>query len=241
SAADGFEPKTLVVGDSVAFTISRILFPEAASLKLQGGDWTLNGCGLTPVATAVLEGVPRPLDVLCRNIDQQWTDATARIKPDVTVALFSIWDEIDQQINGHWYRFGTAKDDAYLSGRLDRMIAIVSARGGKVLLLTAPYTKRTESADTGRKWESDDPKRVDHMNQLIRAAVARHPGVAQIGDLNKLLAPKGVYQETVNGKAWNYDGVHFNDYGGQVVSKWVAQQVHKIVVPPVTTTAPPKN
>ena len=238
TAADGFEPKTMVVGDSVAFTLSQSLFPEAASLKIQGEDQSLIGCGLTPEANVVIGGVQLPLYSACRNLDQQWIDATNRIKPDVTVALFSIWDELDQQINGQWYRFGTAKDDAYLSSRLDRAIAIFSAQGGKVLFLTAPYTDRTEGGDTGRKWESNDPKRVDHMNALIRAAVARHKDVASVGDLNKFLAPKGVFQNTLDGKVWDSDGVHFNAYGGALAAKWVAAQVHNIAVPPAAAKAP---
>jgi hypothetical protein len=40
---------------------------------------------------------------------------------------------------------------------------------------------------------------------------------------------------------YNVDGVHFNAYGGALVSKWVADQVHKVAVPPppVVPATPP--
>jgi peptidoglycan/LPS O-acetylase OafA/YrhL/lysophospholipase L1-like esterase len=240
--AGTFVPKTMVVGDSVARTMSESLFPAATSLRIQGEDQSLVGCGLTPKANVIIGGQQLALFTGCTNLYPGWIDATNRIKPDVTVAMFSIWDELDQQIDGQWYRFGTAKDDAYLSARLDQAIGIFSAQGGKVLLLTAPYTNRTEGVDTGRKWESNDPKVVDHMNVLLRAAVARHKDVAVIGDLNRFLAPKGVYQPTIHGQVYNSDGVHFNAFGGALVSKWVAAQVHKVAVPPppVVPATPPK-
>ncbi|MCU1458599.1 MAG: acyltransferase 3 [Actinomycetia bacterium] len=240
--AGTFVPRTMVVGDSVARTLSESLFPLAGSLRLQGEDQSMIGCGLTEKANVIIGGIQLPLFGGCAGQYQRWTDDINRLKPDVTVALFGIWDEIDQQINGHWYRFGTAEDDAYLSGQLDRAIQIFSSQGGKVLLLTAPYTGRGEGVLTGRKWESNDPKVVQHMNALLRAAVARHQDVASIGDLNRFLAPDGVYRSTIGGKLWNSDGVHFNPYGGALASKWLAGQVHKVAVPPppVVPSTPPK-
>jgi hypothetical protein len=92
--------------------------------------------------------------------------------PGVSVILLDRWELMDRRLNGRYQHVGEPEYDAYLSRELDLAISIVAARNAHVVLLTAPYTRRTERPDGGL-WPEDRPARVDAWNDLLHAAAGR--------------------------------------------------------------------
>jgi len=69
--------------------------------------------------------------------------------------------------------------------------------------------------------------KVDAFNK-IRLDLAKQ-GAIKVFDLNKFVSPKGVYTDKIKGKpARDTDRSHFNEYGYQQITKWLAPQLQKL-------------
>jgi hypothetical protein len=75
----------------------------------------------------------------------------------------------------------------------------------------------------------NQPWRTDVFNRLVRQAVARHPGVASLIDENKLLDPKGVYTDYVEGiRVRDTDEEHPSVAGGMYLRPFVLPVVRSL-------------
>jgi hypothetical protein len=93
-------------------------------------------------------------------------------------------------------------------------IAILGARGAKVVLTTEVYPRYLFAAE-------DRP--TDCENK-IRRKVATATGV-QLIDLNAYICPRGHCREKPNGVTLRIDGEHYEGPGGQIVARWLLDQV----------------
>jgi hypothetical protein len=137
--------------------------------------------------------------------------------PAVSVILLGRWEVLDRRIDGQWQHLGQPGFDEYLSAQLDLAIAIAGSDGATVIVCTAPYYQGAERPQGG-VYAEDTPARVNRFNQVVRAAVDRHPGVI-LFDLHSLVSPGGRYTATINGRAIrSSDGVHFTPDGSAFVA-----------------------
>jgi hypothetical protein len=234
-----------VEGDSIALTLGLGLVtvgtPEGFTVT--GAPWL--GCGLEPGGETVRE--PQGLTVApdgCPDWQDHWAQLVAHDRPKVVALLIGDWDMLDRVVNGKWLLFGSPASDRWLSGLLDTAITVLSSSGARVALLTMPYESPITSPVHLAKYRSAfDPGRVRHWNTLLRAAARRHPGVAQIVDLNHFASPHG-YTDTLDGitpfRGTNngpgtpivQDGVHFTPAGAQLVAKWLLPRLAAIAAAP---------
>jgi hypothetical protein len=188
----------LVEGDSVALTLGIDLAVAAADPANRDTSFTVLdkariGCALSVLEPIVWRGESGPELDSCRTWERDWQADVDAERPAVAVMLTGRWDVMNRMMDGRWVWPGDAGYDAYLARQLDRAIEILSSRGALVVLLTSPYFASGERPDGGT-WPEDDPARVDAFNGLVRDTANRHPGVAQVYDLNALLSPHGRFQ-----------------------------------------------
>ena len=121
--------------------------------------------------------------------------------------------------------------DAYLTAELERAIELLSFRGARVALFTAPYYEGFERLDGGR-WPENDPHRVDRFNQILHAVARRHPGVVQIVDVGRALSPTGRYTSRIGGVTVRTDdGIHVTPAGAKVLTSRVVPQLAAMRAP----------
>jgi hypothetical protein len=148
--------------------------------------------------------------------------------PGVSVILLDRWELMDRRLNGRYQHVGEPEYDAYLSRELDLAISIVAARNAHVVLLTAPYTRRTERPDGGL-WPEDRPARVDAWNDLLHAAAARHG--ATVLDLNRQVCPEGKFTWRIDGIRVRSDGLHFTPEAvRRFIAPWLLPQLARLAV-----------
>jgi hypothetical protein len=138
--------------------------------------------------------------------------------PDVAVVLTGRWEVMDRKLAGQWRPVTDPLVRQYLSGQLDRMIAMLSAGGARVVLCTFPYSHRHERPDGGL-YPEDRPDRIDAWNGLIAEAAVRHRGTVTTADLAARMDPHGQYVRTIDGIGLRSDGLHFT---GPAVRRWIA-------------------
>jgi hypothetical protein len=89
--------------------------------------------------------------------------------------------------------------------------------GARVSLTTNAYTKY----DSERR---DDRERVDCVNEIVRD-VARANG-AEVIDLFGFVCPDAPEcREQIDGRVLRPDFVHYSDRGGELVARWVLEEM----------------
>jgi hypothetical protein len=126
---------------------------------------------------------------------------------DVVAVLVGRWEVMDREIDGRWTAIGDARYEAYLRRRLTLALRTVAAAGTRVVVLTAPYSRRVERPDGGL-WPEDTTERVDRWNALVRQVAGEQQPAVPVIDLNRRTGPQGRYAERVDGIRLRYDGLH---------------------------------
>ncbi len=216
AVAPGTVP-ALVFGDSVAFTLGYGMVPIAGRYGVDLDDAALIGCGVALGSALRVSGGAGPVPTPCDAWATDWQSWVQMARPAVSIILLGRWEVLDRRIDGRWQHAGQPGFDEYLSAQLDRAIGIAGSTGATVIVCTAPYFQGAERPQGGR-YPEDTPGRVDRFNQVVRAEVARHPGVI-LFDLNGLVSPGGRYAATIDGRAIrSSDGVHFTSDGSGFVA-----------------------
>jgi hypothetical protein len=223
--APGNEPRIAFFGDSVAWSLGTYLPPHPG---LRTTVRAIQGCGIALLPDIMMEGGPHTNYPYCADWPKSWRGWLDIDDPDVSVILLDRWELVDRRLGGVYQHVGQRAFDGYLTGQLDQAVRIAGARGARVVLLTAPYTHRTERPDGGL-YPEDDPARVDAWNALLRAEAARHPDTVTVVDLNRLVCPGGVFTWTVGGLRVRSDGLHFTPEGvRQLIAPWLLPQLARL-------------
>jgi hypothetical protein len=223
----GTQPRIDIFGDSVAWTLGTYL-PAYPGLTVT--TRAIEGCGLTLLADVRQLGTPHRLYDYCPGWPGRYQAAVTGDDPDISVLLINRWELMDAQLDGRYQHVGEPEFDRYLLGQLDRAVTIISARGARVVLLTAAYTHRAERPDGGL-YDEDQPSRVNAWNALLRTENSRRPGQTVVLDLNALVCPGGRYTDSVGGLDVRSDGLHFTPDGvQQLIAPWLLPKLRTLAL-----------
>ena len=215
-------PRVMVIGDSVSWTLGAY-WPGDPRFELDNQG--VQGCGIAVLPDIRYGGDLHTNLPYCMTWQYRWSSSVTKSEPDVVVVLLDRWELMDRRLDGRWTHVGEPDYDAYLAGQLRTAIDLAAARGARVALLTAPYTRRLERPDGGL-WPEDTPERVDAWNRLLRATAADHPSHPVVLDLNRVVCPDGKFTWQVAGVRVRSDGLHLTPEGVRgVVAPWLAPQL----------------
>ncbi|MCW2689252.1 MAG: putative transrane acyltransferase [Mycobacterium sp.] len=218
---DTLRPHTIsVFGDSTAWTLMRYLPPTPGFNFV---DRTTIGCGI--VRGGPYRSIGQTLDQKseCETWPSRWSERIAYDRPDVALLIIGRWEVVDRVNEGRWTHIGDPEFDAYMTGELQRALAILGSTRARVVVATAPYNRGGEKPD-GSLYPEDQPKRVDQWNALLRSAIGQRPNVSLL-DLNKKLCPGGVYTAKVDGVRLRSDGIHLTPDGAKWLTPWLEESV----------------
>jgi len=220
--APGNQPRVTFFGDSVSWTLGTYL---PAHPGLTTTVRAVQGCGIATLPDILEEGTPHTNYDYCPAWPTIWRKGLAADDPDVSVVLLDRWELMDRRLNGTYQHVGQPDFDTYLGSLLDQAVQIVGSRGARVVLLTAPYTHRSERPDGGLYGE-DQPARVDAWNALLRTEAAEHPDNVTVLDLNKVICPGSTFTWSINGMRVRSDGLHFTPAAVQrIIAPWLLPQL----------------
>jgi len=221
----GALPRIDFFGDSVSWTLGTYL---PAHPQLDVNVPAIQGCGITLLADIKQLGTPHALYPNCPQWPSMWKSAVDTHDPDVSVILLDRWEFMDARLDGAYHHVGEAPFDTYLMGQLEQAVDIAGSRGARVVLLTAPYTRRAETP-SGGLYPEDQPERVDAWNRLLRAEAAKHPATVTVLDLNRVVCPRGSFTWSIDGLKIRSDGLHFTAAGVQrVIAPWLLPQLARL-------------
>ncbi|GFG73833.1 acyltransferase [Mycobacterium botniense] len=209
-----------VFGDSIAWTLMHYL-PETPGFDFV--DHTVIGCSIVRSGPYRYFGQVIDQKPECDNWPARWSAQINQDQPDVALLIIGRWETIDRVNEGRWTHIGDPAFDSYLTAELQRALDILSSTGARVMVATAPYSRRGEKPD-GSLYPEDQPERVDQWNTLLRRTIGNRSNVVVL-DLNKRLCPDGVYTAKVDGIQVRSDGVHLTPEGVKWLTPWLEESV----------------
>jgi len=215
--------RVLVVGDSVAMTLAAAL-PSSPDVTVLNG--AVLGCGLLERGRYRYAGDVDTTPPQCADTPQRWASAARQHSADVVAVLAGRWEVMDREVDGRWTALGDAAYERDLRRQLAGAVQTVAATGSRVVLLTAPYSRRVERPDGGL-WPEDTAERVDRWNALVRQVAAEQDPPVPVVDLNRRTGPEGRYAERVDGVRLRYDGLHLTAGAGRWLAPWLLPQLER--------------
>ncbi len=224
--------KVLLVGDSMAGTLGVGLAQEARQDNVQIANEGTPGCSLSMQTQVrvlfytVAPNAPCDVDENPSSLLDAWRTWVDEYNPDVVVYL-ARGETFDQEVGGRWQNLGEPGFDSYLVDRYRSAVAVLSARGASVVLLTTPYYD-SGTSPAGTPWPEDAASRVALDNSTVRAVALSTPTGADgsrvyVFDLNALLSPGHAFAPSVDQiNVRCGDGVHLTRSGGIFVGQRLA-------------------
>jgi peptidoglycan/LPS O-acetylase OafA/YrhL len=209
-----------VFGDSIAWTLMHYL---PATPGFHFVDHTIIGCSIVRSGPYRYFGQVIDQKPECDAWPARWSAQVSQDRPDVALLIIGRWETIDRVNEGRWTHIGDPPFDSYLTAELRRALDILGSTGARVVVATAPYSRRGEKPD-GSLYPEDQPDRVNQWNALLRRTIRDRPDIAVL-DLNKKLAPDGVYTAKVDGMQVRSDGVHLTPEGVKWLTPWIEESV----------------
>ncbi|WP_175616126.1 acyltransferase family protein [Mycobacterium sp. GA-1841] len=192
-----------VFGDSVAWTLMRYLPPTPG---FHFSDYTTIGCGIARGGPYRSAGETLNQKPECDSWPERWAQRVTHDRPETVLLMIGRWEVVDRTWHGRWMHIGNDAYDAYLKSELQRALDILSSTGARVVVTTAPYSRRGERSD-GTLYPEDQPGRVQTWNTMLRNVAAQRPNVSVL-DFNAKLNPNGKYTAKIDGVRMRSDGVH---------------------------------
>jgi peptidoglycan/LPS O-acetylase OafA/YrhL len=238
--------RVLVIGDSTALTLGVALAQDAPRYGIVQRDVAILGCGVTegsqvrvtgkvsevaracnsspaPRGTPRVETVPTPFGVSTSTpVGEKWTawyrEWVARERPDVVLVLAGRWEVVTRRFHGRWTNILHPSFAAYVERELLHTVRLVTARGARAVLMTAPCYDAGEQPD-GQPWPTDAPDRLAAYNRIVEEVAARAGHRATVFGLDALVCPGGVFSPVLGGVVVRSpDGVHFSLTAGTYLS-----------------------
>ncbi len=223
----GGAPRITFFGDSVSWSLGTYL-PAHPGLTITVR--AIQGCGIARLPDIIQLGDGATNYRGCPTWDTRWQRGVKTDDPDVAVILLDRWELMDRKLGDGYHHVGEPVYDFYLSHELQLAISIAGSRGAQVVLLTAPYTHRSERPDGGL-YDEDRPERVDAWNRLLYAAAARDPDRISVIDLNARVCPDHTFTWTIGNLRIRSDGLHFTESGVRAwIAPWLLPQLAAVAV-----------
>jgi peptidoglycan/LPS O-acetylase OafA/YrhL len=205
---------TLVLGDSVAFTLAFTLAPSAPHYGLRILNGTIIGCGLVASTAAQEHAQVRHRPKRCELgphesslLPQWWSQQISTKHPRLVVLLAGRWEERNLLIGRRWYSIDSPRIQRLMSSSVQAISADASAAGARLVVLNMPCAWDGER-QSGAPWIENTPARQNTYNaQLRRDASA--VGAAYF-NIDSMVCPTGKLQYFFGGTmVRKADGVHF--------------------------------
>jgi peptidoglycan/LPS O-acetylase OafA/YrhL len=216
----GRSPRVLVVGDSVAYSLSSALPATGRSSSIEVALRAAPGCTPDDQRTTYKLGPQTKREPsICPTMVERWPRDVQRFQPDIVVLLYG-------GFTGGWLIDGQplgACDPLYAEryGQLlDRAIDSLASGGARVVVALPAYNRiygKVDAADAT----------VDCVNQTYTAAVTRHADRAALLRLDLFACPTVDTCDSteVDGRRLRFDGLHYRDAAARLASQWILDQL----------------
>ena len=215
--------RVLLIGDSVAASLGDALGTAGAADGVVVATRARPGCGLTTGAAVDAQGKVISWAPACaKSADAYERDSMDIVQPD-TVLWHSTWENADVLVGGKVLVVGTPAWEKWFLTDLERVRALASQHGARLVLITIPPMAPNPS----RVFDPEAYRRSETVNEVFRKFAAAHPSDVGVVDFGDLVCPSGPpCDATIDGVTLRpVDGGHFEADG----AAWTAPRLLDLV------------
>ncbi len=222
--------RVMVLGDSVALSLEPGLEQVGKDWNLAVWDMSSLGCSFLHVDKATNNEwkLSKKWADGCNEWHKTWKLDVDAFRPDLVIMLFGGPAREDYLVDGHTLEPGTLEWHTYVMSGLETQMDVLTSQGGKLVLMTFPYSRPTQYSllpDADER-EQDDFVGVTELNKLYREFAEQHPDEVVLIDLNSFACPEGKFTDLViNGVKMREDGIHFTPNSSYIVAEWLVPQL----------------
>lgn len=211
--------RVLVIGDSVAGSLAEGFNPEKhPGLSITSVGFP--GCGVMRGRMQLPNKPPGPPS--CLDWDQRWAEELRSMSPDLSVVLVGAWESWDRWVDDRLLKFGTPEFIETLDNELDKAVALLRARGSRVVVVTPPCFLHFEAGVLTAT------ERHNGLVRMFEDYGRRRKDKVTILDLAGFVCPGGNYRGSLNGIQLHKDGSHFTKGAAEIIWDWLAPQLLKM-------------
>ncbi len=222
AAAPTLPRRVAIVGDSQAHSLA-VNLPDGIESTFTVTDGSLDGCSVYDAGR--VHSARSSFDnsfAICAGWPAKWAAAVEQADAEVALVVLGAWDVFDLETgDGTRLGFGTPAWDSHVRANVETGIAALAGAGARVALLEVPCMRPVEAEGAGVPPlpERGDDARVAHVNELLRAVAAAHPGaVTFVEGPDAWCADEAVATDV--GMRW--DGVHVYKPGAKLIYDTIA-------------------
>jgi hypothetical protein len=207
--------RVLIVGNSVAYSLIPGFQRIRTDPPITVYDAIVLGCVFPP------EIIRAPIDVNGHAVNlfpchpPSEEPAVKAFRPSVAFWIMPTRGWLSGKYHGRPIAGCSPTFNSVYEHDLRQEIERLGAYGAKVVVTTAPYSRRVGLAP--------DPAE-DNCENRMRRTVAAETG-AQLVDLFSYICPHSQCRDKQNGVTLRPDGLHFDGPGGDIVARWLIDQV----------------
>jgi hypothetical protein len=210
----------LLVGDSLAASLSPGLGPALASDQITMTDGWIVGCGATRGLVADDSGHLYPWATACDRAVPQRQRSTLNISQPDLVVWYSNWEYVNRVKDGRVLWTGSTAHDDDVLANMEDSLSRLSAKGARLALLSVPptvdgFTRQATPLINAR---------IAHLDSVLRTFASRHPGEVTMVNFSALVCDgKSPCPLTIDGVTIRpLDGAHLGPEGAAVVGPRLA-------------------
>lgn len=218
--------RVAVAGDSTATVFAKALtrYADSHPDELAVVDLSMPGCTITRVATIRHFRGESGQDMSnCALWPLALGPRVEQFRPDVSVVFLAMMEQADQResAGGPWHNVLQPAWAAHQLGEFDLLATGLHLTGAPSLWADVPYMK----FQPNRPWISDDDRRTDALNRVLRELDARRGDVSMIDLAGRLNRPGRRVDTDLRP-----DGIHLTDEAAdRLVTRWLVPLLHQRV------------
>lgn len=232
--------RTLLLGDSVAYTLGDALVAESAGRGVEFQTVTRLGCGMTDGIALTDEGEVVSWSPACASSTAQYIDAALKqSQPDV-VLWMSTWELSSYRVDGKVLAFGTQPFEEWLTSQIESVRVRAANAGARLVLVAIPPQADNPMGPP----KPEQAVRTAYLNALFRRYASTRPTEVGVLELTGLVCPNGApCPTTIDGIVLRpKDGGHFQAEGAAWVAPRFMDELFAVLrdmdqTPTTTTTA----
>ncbi len=222
--------RVMMLGDSMGLTLAEGFISVQQEFGTMVADDAQLGCsfgvrGLGDWSGTGFEGEYVP----CLTQFRTWQQKEAAFHPQALIVLMGYWDCFDREWNGQDVHIGEPAFDNYVWSRMVQFVQEDGVGGLPIVLLTVPWVDPAPFAD-GSPPPAASALRHALINLMLARLAARFPTQVHLVDMDSYVSPGNHFDWEVNHHLCRWsDGVHFQNYCGQLVGTHVLPLVRQLV------------
>jgi hypothetical protein len=200
--------RVMIIGDSVSLSMGIEMELDEENWGIEADNVAILGCGFVIGMQVDQNDKFVNQNDACSTEYSTWRSDAESFKPDLVIVEMGWWDSMLHKYNGQVVQLGQTWYEGVVLARMKTLLSELAVDGSPpVDFLTVPWMDPPKWPN-GEHNPGASTAAHDEINALLADAVKSDPSRATLINVSPYVTPEGRFQEYVDGRCRESDGVH---------------------------------